>query len=309
MQPARDPPAPLTTTPGSSTNANLNSSPNTNMNVSVHTGGMGTSRGQMAKSPSPAIPNAANPVTSAVGANLNLKGLGTGAGAPTLFGNSVAALTLGTGVSGVLDTATRRRFKDILIFEERLRWNKSTQQANRRLWIGAFKQLWARGVFASRATAKLTTFASVGILTMLVATAIITGYFLFATPAPLPQGSSFHQVPSPDTTFQLQQHQQPPSAAEFDPLLFSGSSNSSQSASHTLLLYTFFLSTSLIIAFFALGFYRSKLRDPKRMRPMVNKVLKHYCLEMHERTGEMTFSRKIPVSFSVGCIRFSSHVT
>ncbi|ORY40774.1 hypothetical protein BCR33DRAFT_787422 [Rhizoclosmatium globosum] len=149
----------------------------------------------------------------------------------TLFGNSVSKL-----VEAQPD-AQRKRFKDLLMFEERLRWNASMQQSQRRLWMG--------------------------ILALLSLTLMGSGYFLFS--------SSSTSTSTATTTLQ---------------------------SSNNLALYVFCLASLLLILFFVLGFYRSRLRDPLRFRPSLNKVLKHYCLELGAKNNDLVFSRKIPVAFA-----------
>ncbi|KAI9347575.1 hypothetical protein BDR26DRAFT_46236 [Obelidium mucronatum] len=121
---------------------------------------------------------------------------------------------------------TRKRYKDLLIFEERLRWNANTHQANRRLWLA--------------------------ILLLLFLTFAFSGYLL-TTPT-----------------------------------------------TNALALYIFVASSVVLLLFFALGLYQSRLRDPRRFRPMLNKVLKHYCLELHAKNNDLVFSRKVNVGFAEG---------
>ncbi|KAJ3247212.1 hypothetical protein HDU78_005019 [Chytriomyces hyalinus] len=165
---------------------------------------------------------------------------------PTLFANNPASLHTHPDSNPSVSANMKRRFKDILIVEERLRLNNATRMASRRMWMAS--------------------------LLLLAAVSLSTGYCLFA--------ASYPETETLPTT-----------------------------VTNPLLLYSFFVSTAFIIAFFALGLYRSTIRDPQRFRPMVNNVLKHYCIEVHSnQKGEFIFSRKVPVSFAEGYSQYREKV-
>ncbi|KAI8929112.1 hypothetical protein BC831DRAFT_547798 [Entophlyctis helioformis] len=158
-----------------------------------------------------------------------------------------------------------KTYRDLVMFEERLRQN--------------MKRI------------KATTFRWKAFLVLLLAVLVVSGYWTLQTPSSAPPLRSPPLNPLPQSQPEHQQHQQPEHQQhQQQPYQPQEQGQEQDALVHRL--------------FFASGMFRQKLLNPAKFAAQCNRSLKPYNMVFHETTGQIGFARRVPKVFQDGMAEY-----